>query len=293
LGDITDPSGSGLLADGIKEKAFNGVTYANVAFKAADITLRHSNKALVCFVDGHVTATDAPPSPKLPPTPLPVTAGNSLWLLGDGAGIVGSAVATWTDNSTKGANATLTGTGPKYAENANFGYINFTGGAGNSYTLSKATSVRTAFIVCKFAASPFTNNGSYIYLLDATAQGLRLLGGGTTTALTPMAVDQPATYGTTWIRQNGSAAIAQTSGNIQPGGGGWDVFIQPSGINNLFIAEVQWAATKNTTAMTIGNNWNGDIAEVVCYDSVLSTADRQKVEQFLGGKYGIAVGTNP
>lgn len=34
---------------------------------------------------------------------------------------------------------------------------------------------------------------------------------------------------------------------------------------------------------------NGDIAEVIFYSAALSTADRQRVEKYLSGKYGIAV----
>jgi hypothetical protein len=57
----------------------------------------------------------------------------------------------------------------------------------------------------------------------------------------------------------------------------------------------QFSAGSNTvgfpTAPALGRNkWIGDIAEVVVYDSALGTTDRQSVEDYLGGKYGLGFG---
>lgn len=38
-----------------------------------------------------------------------------------------------------------------------------------------------------------------------------------------------------------------------------------------------------------GNNLNGDIAEILIFSTALSTADRQRVERYLGAKYAITV----
>ncbi len=293
LGDISSPTTAGLIADGVQEKAYNGVTYQNVAFKGADITMRHSNKTIVTFVDGHVAITDAPPSPKLPPLPLPVTDGNSLWLLGDGAGAIGAAVPTWTDLSSTDADATLTGSGPKYAEGSDFGYINFTGGTGNYYATSTTVKVRTAFVVCRYVQDTFKQPGDMDHCCLLTdGATFWFSGGGTSKSLTPIAANSPSTLGVTYIRVNGSAPITQTSLGMQPGGGGWDGFVVPTALSSFFIAEVEWLATKSCSAMKIGKSWEGDIAEVIVYDKVLSIADRQTVEKFLGNKYGITVGTN-
>lgn len=40
---------------------------------------------------------------------------------------------------------------------------------------------------------------------------------------------------------------------------------------------------------TEGDFWTGDIAEVIVYDTALSTGDREDVEDYLGAKYGISI----
>jgi len=37
------------------------------------------------------------------------------------------------------------------------------------------------------------------------------------------------------------------------------------------------------------NQWNGDIAEVLIWDSALNTTTREAAENYLGFKYGITI----
>lgn len=62
------------------------------------------------------------------------------------------------------------------------------------------------------------------------------------------------------------------------------------------IVVVRPAAARAVTAVDIGNEpaaagrfWPGDIAQVICYAGLLSTADVQKVEKYLARRYGIVV----
>jgi hypothetical protein len=46
-------------------------------------------------------------------------------------------------------------------------------------------------------------------------------------------------------------------------------------------------------ASTLSEYWQGDIAEILVYDSVLSTSDRQSVEAYLNAKYGLGASGSP
>jgi prepilin-type N-terminal cleavage/methylation domain-containing protein/prepilin-type processing-associated H-X9-DG protein len=58
LGAIKDPTSVMLTADGARTQDTSH--YANVAYATTDILLRHSNKTIVAYVDGHVAATANP-----------------------------------------------------------------------------------------------------------------------------------------------------------------------------------------------------------------------------------------
>ena len=105
--------------------------------------------------------------------------------------------------------------------------------------------------------------------------------------------------------------------NDQVNSGGYVYCSEPGGIvaGAWNVITVDWAgsnihlwrngALKNTTGATlssspgllttIGNNvesnllWDGDIAEVLVYNSSLSSTDRHNVESYLSAKYGITV----
>jgi len=64
LGEVTDPSGSFLVIDGIHPASTAtstfAATYANIAYDMGDVDYRHNGKLIEGFVDGHVELSDIP-----------------------------------------------------------------------------------------------------------------------------------------------------------------------------------------------------------------------------------------
>jgi prepilin-type N-terminal cleavage/methylation domain-containing protein/prepilin-type processing-associated H-X9-DG protein len=110
LGELTDPTGALLTADG-QHAATNAVagtagvtpaepvTYDNVAYTINDLDARHSQKFVCTFADGHVEVAS------LNPDKLPVRGALVLWLKADA--IDGATVPVWQDASSKGNHMTF------------------------------------------------------------------------------------------------------------------------------------------------------------------------------------------
>jgi prepilin-type N-terminal cleavage/methylation domain-containing protein/prepilin-type processing-associated H-X9-DG protein len=105
LGELTDPSGEMLTADGQHAATTSPLTFDNIAYSMDDIDARHSNKFVVAYADGHVEI--AP----LNPTTLPVRGALILWLCADKFTNVtgGDAINKWIDFSGRGNDLTATG----------------------------------------------------------------------------------------------------------------------------------------------------------------------------------------
>jgi len=86
MGDIKDPTSIPMTAD-----AFKGTTYPNILTSAGDVDKRHSNKAILSYVDGHVAATDY----LINIGDLPVKTGLVAYYRAD----VGATATTWSDQS--------------------------------------------------------------------------------------------------------------------------------------------------------------------------------------------------
>ncbi len=120
LGQLPDPSTAMLTIDGkhaaSPQDTLYLATYDNIAYDATDLKARHSYKATGGYqmgcADGHVEMTNTPPSMSgktQVPSVVPL-ANMELWYKAD-AGVVGSGgnVTGWTDQSSKGNNATVGG----------------------------------------------------------------------------------------------------------------------------------------------------------------------------------------
>jgi hypothetical protein len=70
---------------------------------------------------------------------------------------------------------------------------------------------------------------------------------------------------------------------------GWNNGASPSGLFDPAntALDATWTIGAETTGG--GGPMDGDVAEMLVYDTALSTANRQLVQNYLGGKYGIAI----
>lgn len=67
-------------------------------------------------------------------------------------------------------------------------------------------------------------------------------------------------------------------------------------MNAFAVMSISSAGFQNPMAVQVGldrNNagryWNGDVAEILAYNAVLSAGDRQAIQNYLGTKYGITI----
>lgn len=217
--------------------------------------------------------------PAGPPFTPPDIAGLVAWY--DASAITGLSdgdpVASWADESGNGQTATQADATkqPVYKTGIVNGLpvLRFDGSNDHLVSGLVRTQPYTAIAVVKA-----TTGGNEYYLdgasqnqgiATATGSGILIYAGGVLTGLTVnMAV--PQVVSTVF---NGASSLMSSGGSTVTGDAG----------------------TGNTTGTTIGsdgagtNCLNGDIAEMIFYDTALSTPNRQLVEGYLGAKYGIAV----
>ena len=215
--------------------------------------------------------------PSFSPTDI---AGLKLWLKADSLVLSDNdPVSTWADSSGLGNNVTgAGGARPLYKTNIQNGLpaIRFDG-TDDTLTGTFTITHGDGFAVCNFnSAGNFPDyNGLYI------TQGGTLIsdnffggdGSGSTNLYLPV-----AGYAYNSIRINKVNTLnfsPLTTTKLLAGVSG--------GIG---------AAPISKTSINIGNNpgaagrfWNGDIFEIIVYDSTLSTTDRGKVEDYLNAKY--------
>lgn len=182
----------------------------------------------------------------------------------------GAAISSWSDQS--GSGATLTqgtaGSRPVYKAAIQNGrpVVRFDG-TDDFLSASIAIAPKTVIIVAKYAAASFTElNG----LVTDTTSALILVGGGGTATVffDPSGIGAPdAAY---WF--NGATRALNNA----------------TGPMNAFavcsITSAMWGSVTPRFGQDRGNTnrvWNGDIAEALMYDTVLSSTNRQAVEAYL------------
>lgn len=211
-------------------------------------------------------------------TATPVTApptGASLWLKADSLSLAsGSAVSTWSDSSASALHATQSTANqrPLFITNVLNGkpVVRFDG-VDDGLVFSARNSIRTAFVVMRH------NTGSQDYAAflghDTAAPHFHSDLGDALIS---------ATYATATV-SGGSAYI---NGALSA----------PTALKKTTSWSVlSFVTTGNAIAAALGLDrnfggrfWNGDFAEVLLYNSALSTAQRQQAEEYLGRKYNLS-----
>ena len=238
------------------------------------------------------------PLPARPPAFTPhEVAGLRLWLKADAlAGLGdGDPVSTWPDASGGGNDATGSGAGrPAFRTNVLAGapVLRFDGADDRLAlpNLLAGASAATAFFVSKLSLDPpalpsrtgpplgnFGNNGSFADHYPYT-DGVIYHDFGSTTRKT---VGDPAASLASWH-----------VGVFRSAAGDWRAWL-----NGALLFSTSTNTAGFGAAPLLGRaegtggpyHFDGDLAEVVVYDAALSDGDRQRVERYLGGKYGIAV----
>lgn len=240
---------------------------------------------------------------------LTLTNGLQLWLKAD-AGVTTNAsglVSSWADQTANGYNVSQStdGNKPTYIANqinarpvlrfdGTDDYLNNT--VANVLTGGQA---RTVFIVAD------ANGNSGAYGLGGSLFFFRRGGGGFVMGLEQADLGAGTTYihtdglayNHTTANQNAIVAnpFLATYRSIGAGPGPANLSEWLNG-NSIPVSTEPLNVEGGTTGFTIGNRediavtivpWNGDIAEILVYDSALSSTDRNTVEQYLFVQYGI------
>jgi hypothetical protein len=212
--------------------------------------------------------------------------GLKLWLKADSLALSdGAAVTSWTDSSGLGNHA-VTGDAPTFKTNIVNGLpiVRFNGSSNYLDSPASASlSALTVFVVAKRSASA----GTY------TMVGAHTSGGGL-----QFRMESSDSLG---LLNEGIASIGTSSGTVSP-----SVFnllhadLTNASAYHFFINNV--AAGNSTTGVSLSTGqlirigmtdssterMNGDIAEIVLYDSVLNSTDRTAIAGYLLGKYALA-----
>jgi hypothetical protein len=227
------------------------------------------------------------------PTQIPTCA---LWLdASDATSITGTSVVyQWKDKSGNGYNATATSGNPTLTQNALNGksVLTFGGSAYMTSPLSMSTTgPLTYFCVAKPAAAGFiavsaingggaNNRPNTLMMYDAGSSpnywwfsgGTGAVDGNTVTLATSTSrYDINANYWSpnyTQMNINGVSYASSTNAPASLASGGTFLVASASGLYEF---------------------WNGTIAEIIVYNSTLTTAQRQAVESYLGNKWNIPI----
>lgn len=229
------------------------------------------------------------------PTPTPVSptdiAGLKLWLKADSLGLSdGAAVDTWTDYSGTSNSATSTGSQRPIFKTAiinGLAVVRFDGSDDLMSFPNDPLGVTTTFTVMQLNAPP-SNQTTYapLVITGSNTPGLRILARTSTTNW--------GTY-TGSDLDSGENLVSGTPALLE---------MSTTTTGTILYRDGVQKATSGARAMgdALGVNYigaepqdkgggfvNADIAEVVIYEVVLSTENRQAIEDYLGTKYGITI----
>jgi hypothetical protein len=255
-------------------------------------------KALGAGISGD-TAGYVPVPPTVTNIPLTV-AGCKLWLRGDlGITLNGGNVSAWADQSGQGNNAVQASAPnqPAFAASAIGGMPGVTFGPnlslGGTSNLVAASSARTVFVVEK--ANAGSEGGSLLVFRTATNRyALQIFNAavlGTIYTWTDcVAVNSQNSLVPADIDGTSNIIEATFDGNV-------GVSLQQMKLNGTVKAASGSAVTTDsgTAGFTVGMRLDnpthecffGSIAEVIVYDTVLSTANATTVRTYLKTRYGI------
>jgi prepilin-type N-terminal cleavage/methylation domain-containing protein/prepilin-type processing-associated H-X9-DG protein len=307
LGELPSPDVTLLTADGQHAAtSTTPPTYDNVAYSYADFDLRHSNRMVATFVDGHVEAVN---------NHLPVMDGMVLWTRAD-FGIMQrdeDKVLIWKDNS--GNNNDLTYADGSQVLKSTWGWTDadLIGNVGaplyKKDAINGRPGIRFSFQDVIEYTAPWPELTKYIRVLAANK------------SMTVKTVVFVGRYGIKgkptdkFAEYCGAMGWRNTSTSTD-----WYPFLTvqdqarldycyfdtlPFHINGRFTSEFGTDCTKpfvfsmgiNATSDLfiagaipgLSRRWTGEIAEVVLYNRLLTEEERRKVELALGRRYNIAI----
>jgi hypothetical protein len=222
---------------------------------------------------------------------LPDIAGLQLWLDADDSDTItlnGGTVSQWNDKSGNGYNVSQSTASnqPTYTASALNGksVVRFDGGdeLNGSATVVGGSTNRTVFVV--FNCNNFGTTPAYgVTLGDSTSNGESF---GVSREIAVRVNSGYRTW-TTAVDSTHAIVTIVLDGTSTTGLSAWKN-------GSILTANLTSARTLNTAAGfivgngTAGGELNGDVAEIIVYNSALSTSDRQSVESYLSIKWGIS-----
>lgn len=190
----------------------------------------------------------------------------------------GSNVTTWNDKSGNGRNFTASGTGATWSSTAP-GLVFTTNLYTSSYTA--AVTSETIFAVVKYSSTGFfigssANGGREVGVYSSTQFGIPKTG----IEWGPITPVSSVSAGTTYL------VTGITSGtSVQIGVNGTTRFSTATLASGFSGGNTQLGREGASSFQ-----FQGTLYEVIAYSSVLSTADRQRVEAYLAWKWGVNIG---
>lgn len=224
----------------------------------------------------------------------------AIWLKADAiTGLADDAfVATWTDSSGSGRNATQAGADslkPKYKTGIINGLpvVRFDGGDYLSHSLIASDPIAlTMFIVGKKSSGvgsmiPWSHRSATTNLIQITCENntdivFQLRGSGNS-------IQQPTITGKTTTNASIITARFNKTGNLhQVWFNGGSVATNTTDFTGQnFIASLETVGATNSGSYVAF--YNGDIGEIIGYSVAVSDIDRGKVESYLAAKWGITL----
>lgn len=239
-----------------------------------------------------------------------VEADLNLWLRADAGTnttVDGSALATWSDQSSTGNDAVTAGSDPTFRDNltSNINFnpvVNFDNASSqhlslNGALLPNASPERAYFIVARAGVS--ADPGSAFYHGNSATDPLnRGDYVGFTIDGTGYAIDSgDSDYGDA----GAGSSLGIYTAEVAAGGAKTDDYqlrVNGSDVTEGFLSGSSQNVTTETNYAYVGagnstgipaNFWDGDIAEIIVFDLDISATERQKIESYLAVKYGLTL----
>jgi hypothetical protein len=277
---------------GINDAWYNGTIYEIIAYDTVLSTFDRQK------VEGYLAnkwgiGTSLPPNHPYYPKPTPsapisqiIQSNLALWY--DGLDILNtgfvpgsnSAVSTWVDKSGNGHNAVSVATDPAFASGGGLVFSNSFLNIADPPIISNGTWF--------FVLSPSSSSNAYVYWSDNNGQlmanwsgmGVFAQWNPNSNAFLPTGSNAPQINLIDWTSVQGSDNIGYYNGSeVFNLAVDFKYYNQYNGIKISSIG----ASDKNGT-----NTYSGTIYEIIAYNTVLSTVDRQKIEGYLASKWNIA-----
>jgi hypothetical protein len=230
---------------------------------------------------------------------VPVTTGLQLQLEGDSLGLNnGDTVSTWTDLSGGSHNAVNTGGSPTYVANGLNGHayvrikgslsadgFSWTGNDNDYFNLNNpVVGVQSIAMVLRRTS----NN----YYGTSSGQGISMFGGTSAGSWVsaPFAGDNQ--YGTAFVGNNADPSVRYGNVYINGGSGTESDYASVSDQFQVLYFGIQqgWGVNLRMDQIATDTEWNSkvwgmDLAELLVYDTALSSADQASVTSYLTDKY--------